>query len=516
MAGGHLPLALCLQKECPRAASQGPDTDGLDIEEELHGVFLDMGYGGELMEHPIYLHPGDSRPGQGTQKHPPQGIAQGGAKAPLQGLGHKFPVGGRALHLLYLGHDYLYHWSLLAGIVLHNGLLIDAYLNIASAGHGQHLSFQLLPIPAEPGGDRAGRGVFLKGLIETGVPAGLPEGNDIPYFDQAGGHISAPAAELDMSVVDNLAGLGAGLGEAQAVDHTVQPPLQELEEGLPCSPRGLGSLFKEATELPLQHLIDVAGLLFFPELEAPVGELALALAQGVHPGGRPSLVHGTLGPKTASPLEEELLSHSPAETTTGVSTSGHLYPPPFGGTATIVGDGSHIPDARDEKARRLEGPDGRLPPASRPLHPHLHLLESHLYSFPGGLLRGHLGSVGGPFPGTFETGGAGAGPGQDVTSTIRQGDHGVVEGGMDIGPAPGHPLLFPLSGPGLLLFRLLGLSGLLGLFCLFCLWRPFGLLCLYGLLSLLRLFGLLCLYGLLGLVGLICLLRHPSPYYFLP
>ncbi len=67
--------------------------DGLDVEDDLGDIFLHAGNGAEFVLDPGDLDGGHRGAGQGGEEHPPQGVAQSGAIAPLQRLHHVLAVG---------------------------------------------------------------------------------------------------------------------------------------------------------------------------------------------------------------------------------------------------------------------------------------------------------------------------------------------------------------------------------------------------------------------------------------
>ena len=86
----------------------------LDVQDDLRHIFLHAGDSGKLMLDAGDLDGGHGRAGQGAEQHPPQGVAKGGAVAPLQRFHDEFPIAlvGRALHtfdtrLLDLYHVFL-------------------------------------------------------------------------------------------------------------------------------------------------------------------------------------------------------------------------------------------------------------------------------------------------------------------------------------------------------------------------------------------------------------------------
>ncbi len=85
--------------------------DALDVEDDLGHVLLDAGDGGKLMLDAGDLDRGHRGARQGGQQDPPQGVAQGGAVASLQGLHDILAIGvvSGILHTVNAGLLDFYH-----------------------------------------------------------------------------------------------------------------------------------------------------------------------------------------------------------------------------------------------------------------------------------------------------------------------------------------------------------------------------------------------------------------------
>src|SRR5262245_45037690 len=71
-----------------------------------------------------------------------------------------------------------------------------------------------------------------------------------------------------------------------------------------------------------------------------------------------------------------------------------LDPPPLGRSATVVGDGGHVPDGLDLHPRGLQGADGRLAAAARALDPDVQGPQAVVLGGRGGGTGGLLGGEG--------------------------------------------------------------------------------------------------------------------------
>ena len=79
----------------------------------------------------------------------------------------------------------------------------------------------------------AASGGRLDGLADLIVLAALlADLDDVALADLVGGDVDLLAVHLDVAVADELAGLGAGGGEAEGVDHVVEPELELAEQVL--------------------------------------------------------------------------------------------------------------------------------------------------------------------------------------------------------------------------------------------------------------------------------------------
>ncbi len=83
---------------------------------------------------------------------------------------------------------------------------------------------------------------------------------------------------------NELAGLGAAAGDAEAIDHVVETGLDEFHKLLTGNATATGGFGVEFTELTLENAIGVFGFLFLVELDAVLGGLAAATVLAVHAG----------------------------------------------------------------------------------------------------------------------------------------------------------------------------------------------------------------------------------------
>ena len=80
-----------------------------------------------------------------------------------------------------------------------------------------------------------------------------------------------------MSVINELAGSGTGLGEAEKIDNAVETGLEELEEAFAGDAAFALGVFEDAAELTLQQAVDITKLLLFVKADRVLREFAAEL-----------------------------------------------------------------------------------------------------------------------------------------------------------------------------------------------------------------------------------------------
>ena len=85
------------------------------------------------------------------------------------------------------------------------------------------------------------------------------------------------AIHADVTMIDELAGSGAALGEAEEVHGGVETGLEELQEALAGDAALLLGDLEDATELTLEQAVDVAELLLFVQADGIFRDLAAKL-----------------------------------------------------------------------------------------------------------------------------------------------------------------------------------------------------------------------------------------------
>src|SRR5262245_32522172 len=108
----------------------------------------------------------------------------------------------------------------------------------------------------------------------------------------------------------------------------------------------------------------------------------------------------------------------------------------LGGAAAVVRQRGDVLDHLDGQSGGLQGGDGRLAAAARPLDPDLDLLDAELGGLLGALLGGALGGERRALAAALEADGAGRGVAERVAVGVGDGADGVVERRLDVGHAP--------------------------------------------------------------------------------
>ena len=110
-----------------------------------------------------------------------------------------------------------------------------------------------------------------------------------------------------------------------------------------------------------------------------------------------------------------------------------------------MGYRGHVPDASYNQPNCLKGTNGRLSSCAGALDVHLYLAKALVHALAGCLLRRPLGRESCALPGALEACRARAGGAKNVAHRIGEGNKGVIEGRMDIGPPPRHLFSFSFA-----------------------------------------------------------------------
>src|SRR5690606_6229375 len=273
-------------------------------------------------------------------------------------------------------------------------------------------------------GDPQPRGDLLVGvggagdLVRHQVALVLAHLDDVVLANPVGRDVDLAAVDQEVTVPHLLAGGVARLGEAGAVDHVVEPALQDLEQvlaGLAGPPAGL---LVVAVELLLEDAVDAAGLLLLPELELVLRLLGTATAVLTRRVGTD--LDGALRGLALLALEEELGLLPAAELAVRTRVTSHFSSllssdsAALRRTAAVVRDRGHVLDRVDLETGRLQGADRGLTAGAGPLDEDVDLPHAVLHGTAGGVLGGHLRRERRGLARALEPDVAGAGPGDHV------------------------------------------------------------------------------------------------------
>ena len=120
-----------------------------------------------------------------------------------------------------------------------------------------------------------------------------------------------------------LAGFITRGGEAQAIDHVVQPQFQQLHQVRTRNARPALRLREEAMELRLQHAVNAAGLLLLTQMHSEFRLFAAALAVLAR-RRRPPLDRTLLGQALLA-FQEELDPLAPAHAAVWSDIACHVF-----------------------------------------------------------------------------------------------------------------------------------------------------------------------------------------------
>src|SRR6266542_785550 len=192
---------------------------------------------------------------------------------------------------------------------LDDQLLLHRDLDVFPDRQPAHGAFFLVDVHLEPRRHRpaAGAEIVDDALLHL---RGRPELYHLAHPDDVRRHRHLAAVDLDVPVADHLPGLAAGGRHAQAEDHVVQAPLEQLEQVLARHAALALRHGEVAPELSLQDAVDPLGLLLLAQLYAVVRRLRPGepvLARRVVP-----TLDGAFLREAARPLQEQLDAFTPA------------------------------------------------------------------------------------------------------------------------------------------------------------------------------------------------------------
>src|SRR4029453_5756734 len=141
-------------------------------------------------------------------------------------------------------------------VELDDQFLVDGHRQLGARRQRLDLAREALRLDLEPLRHAATLSE-LERLHDPGdLPAAITHGDLVTRPHGERGDVDFPAVDTEVPVPDQLPGLRPGGGEAEAVDDVVQPPLEQLEEGLARHPPRPVRLLEIAPELVLEDSVD--------------------------------------------------------------------------------------------------------------------------------------------------------------------------------------------------------------------------------------------------------------------
>src|SRR5712664_3477685 len=167
---------------------------------------------------------------------------------------------------------------LLLRVELDDQLLLDGHGDVVARRRRLHRALEPALVQVEPGGDAAAVH-RLQRLVDADDLAGLLLHRDhVAHLHLVAGDVDLAVVDAEVAVAHQLAGLGAGVGEAQPEDDVVEALLEELEQVLAGLALGGAAAQVVAAELRLQQAVEALDLLLLAQLHAVLGELGAPLA----------------------------------------------------------------------------------------------------------------------------------------------------------------------------------------------------------------------------------------------
>ena len=133
----------------------------------------------------------------------------------------------------------------------------------------------------------------------------------------------------NVPVANDLAGLAAGNGKAEAVSDVIQAALQLLDQQFAGDALGTAGLLVVGAELAFEGEVDALGLLLLTQLQAVADDLGLAVL-AVLAGRKVALLNGAIVGEAFGALQKELRAFATAKAADWVRYNVPISSPDFG------------------------------------------------------------------------------------------------------------------------------------------------------------------------------------------
>src|SRR5437660_2324455 len=247
-------------------------------------------------------------------------------------------------------------------VQLHDQLLLDGHGDVLARRRGFHRAAECGLVEIEPGGNAAAVDRLERLVDADDLLALVLDRDDVAHPHLEGGDVDLALVDAEVPVAHQLAGLGAGVGEAEAEDDVVEPLLEIRQEILAGLALRRAAPQVVAAELRLEQAVEPLHLLLLAQLHAVLGELGAALA--VLAGRIRAALDGALVRVAAVALQIHLEVFAPADAASGLGIAGHYTRLRFGGRQPLWGIGvmSRMSVTLRPAAARARSADSRPAP----------------------------------------------------------------------------------------------------------------------------------------------------------
>src|SRR5215217_4192983 len=229
-------------------------------------------------------------------------------------------------------------------IELDDQLLLHGQVDLLARGQRHDAADLIARIEGQPPGDAPALDLLNRVRNRRRLLAGRPHGHRISGPHRIRRDVDFPAVHREVPVTYQLPRLRTRGRETEAVDHVVQPALEQLQERLTRDAALPVRRLEVTPELVLQHPVDTLDLLLLTELHAVADDLLLPRL-AVLPGDEIALLDGALLGVAPLALQEQLHALPAAQPADGTTVTSHvvlcLFSDSSGGRRWAVG-GGHV------------------------------------------------------------------------------------------------------------------------------------------------------------------------------